>query len=183
LFTQLLQRTAQALSNAGIPFAIMGGQAVLLYGEPRLTKDVDVSLGLTPDDLDRVLKAAVDAGWQVLTEDPKAFVSETFVLPVSDRESGIRIDLIFSFTPFEREAIEHAVMHAIGGVPVPFVRPEDLLIHKIFAGRPRDLEDARTILQKQSGLDMDRVTSWLSIMSEGAPTDYRKRLEDMLKTT
>ena len=35
---------------------IIGGQAVLLYGEPRLTKDIDITLGIDFDELDRLLK-------------------------------------------------------------------------------------------------------------------------------
>ncbi len=37
MFTQLLERLATALDLAEIPYMIIGGQAVLLYGEPRLT--------------------------------------------------------------------------------------------------------------------------------------------------
>ncbi|WP_173050321.1 hypothetical protein [Nitrospira sp. KM1] len=51
MFTQLLERLATALDRAGIPYMIIGGQAVLLYGEPRLTRDIDVTLGI---DVDRV---------------------------------------------------------------------------------------------------------------------------------
>ncbi len=44
----LLTRLARALDEAHIPYMIIGGQAVLLYGEPRLTRDVDVTVSLTP---------------------------------------------------------------------------------------------------------------------------------------
>ena len=45
MFEKLLERIAQGLTNGGIPYMVIGGQAVLLYGEPRLTKDIDVTLG------------------------------------------------------------------------------------------------------------------------------------------
>ena len=42
----LLTRLAHALDEKKIPYMIIGGQAMLLYGEPRLTRDVDVTVGL-----------------------------------------------------------------------------------------------------------------------------------------
>jgi len=41
MFEELLIRIAKALDNNYIPYMIVGGQAVLLYGEPRLTKDME----------------------------------------------------------------------------------------------------------------------------------------------
>ena len=46
MFTQLLERIALGLEQRQIPYMIIGGQAVLLYGEPRLTRDIDVTLGV-----------------------------------------------------------------------------------------------------------------------------------------
>jgi len=65
----------------------------------------------------------------VLPAEPEAFVQETFVLPTRDAESGIRVDFIFSTTPYERQAEEVVLT----GEPVPFASAEDLLIHKWFA--------------------------------------------------
>ncbi len=50
-FTGLLAALASRLRESGIPFMLIGGQAVLLHGQPRLTEDIDVTLGATPDEL------------------------------------------------------------------------------------------------------------------------------------
>ena len=47
----LIERLARALERAGLPYMVIGGQAVLLYGEPRVTKDVDITLGVGPEQL------------------------------------------------------------------------------------------------------------------------------------
>jgi len=52
LFEELLARIASALSRGNLPYMVIGGQAVLLYGEPRLTKDIDITLGIPIDRLD-----------------------------------------------------------------------------------------------------------------------------------
>ena len=60
MFEDILRRVAQQLEGAGLPYMVIGGQAVLLYGEPRLTKDIDVTLGATLDRLPEVRFASLE---------------------------------------------------------------------------------------------------------------------------
>ena len=48
VFEELLKRLAVALEGAALPYMVFGGQAVLLYGEPRLTRDIDITVGVDP---------------------------------------------------------------------------------------------------------------------------------------
>lgn len=45
MFETLLEKLSCALDQVGIPYMVIGGQAVLRHGEPRLTKDIDLTLG------------------------------------------------------------------------------------------------------------------------------------------
>ena len=142
---------------------IIGGQAVLLHGEPRLTQDVDVTLGVGPSRLPDVLAACEEMSLEPLPEDVVEFVKSTFVLPVSDAQSGIRVDLIFSTTPYEAQAIARAERVDIGGVKVPFATAEDLIIHKLFAGRARDFEDVVGVVRRKGAeLDWEYLDHWVS---------------------
>ena len=67
---------------------------------------------------------------QPLPDQPEQFARETFVLPVAHPDSGIRVDFIFSTTAYEQQAIERAVAVTLGGIQVPFVTAEDLIIHQ-----------------------------------------------------
>jgi predicted nucleotidyltransferase len=163
----LLARIAEGLDSRGIPYMLIGGQAVLLYGEPRLTRDVDVTLGAGPEQLPAVLNLAEQSGWKVLVATPQEFVARTLVLPCEEHESGIRIDFIFTFSPFEQQAIERARLVQVGGAQVRFATPEDLIIYKVMAGRPRDLDDVRSILRKNPALDWRYVRRWLKELQEG----------------
>jgi len=99
MFEALLELIARGLDSRGIPYMLIGGQAVLLYGEPRLTRDVDVTLGAGPEKLPVILDWVGECRWQVLAESPADFVARTLVLPCLDPPSGIRVDLIFSVSP------------------------------------------------------------------------------------
>ncbi len=180
MFEKLLERIAQSLRNAGIPYMIIGGQAVLLYGEPRLTKDIDVTLGADLSRLENVLSAVREMKITPLV-DPETFTRETMVLPCSDPETGIRVDMIFSFSPFEQLAIEHARSVRIGETDVRFASLEDLLIHKLIAGRARDLEDARIVLLKNPSADLDYIRHWLAEFSKLTDENYLGRLDRILR--
>jgi hypothetical protein len=160
-FADLIARLAVALEAKSIPFMLIGGQAVLLHGEPRLTQDVDVTMGVGPDRVRDLLDVCEALGLQPLPEDPGAFARETFVLPAADPETGVRLDLIFSTTPYEAQAIDRAVLVDMGSRAVPFATAEDLVLHKLFAGRPRDLEDAAGVVRRKgSELDWEYLDRW-----------------------
>jgi len=100
-----------------------------------------------------------------------------------DETTGIRVDFIFSFTPYETEAIKRAKSINILNQEVCFASVEDVIIHKIFAGRPRDLEDARTILLKNPDIDIRYIQGWLKEFDASIGNkDFLKTFEDILKT-
>ena len=173
---QILERIARGLEIRGLPYMIIGGQAVLLYGEPRLTRDVDVTLGVSPDRLSEVQDLLAALGWEILAEASAEFVKKTMVLPCLDPQSGVRVDFIFSFSPYERQAIERARSVQVGNASVHFVSPEDLIVHKVIAGRPRDLEDARAILLKNPEIDLPYVEHWLAEFDRSLDEGFLARL-------
>lgn len=183
-FERLIARIGRALDDAEVPYMVIGGQAVLLHGEPRLTQDIDITLGLDPDALPDVLDVCGTAGLEPLPEDPADFVRETFVLPAVERETGLRADFIFSTTSYEREAIRRAVSVEVAGTSVDFATAEDLILHKLFAGRPRDLEDARGVVRRRgSGIDWSYVERWAGEFAsvpgrENLPTRVRELREE-----
>ena len=75
MLARLLEQIATALEERRIPYMVIGGQAVLLYGEPRLTQDIDVTLGAGPDRLGEILDLVRAQGWRVLVEGPEDFVN------------------------------------------------------------------------------------------------------------
>jgi predicted nucleotidyltransferase len=179
VFESLLKKIALQLSKQNISYMIIGGQAVLMHGEPRLTKDIDVTLGIGVDEWRRIEKVIREFGWQYLICDVEDFVKETMVLPVIDNESGIRIDFIFSFSPYERQAINRAIGIDLGGVAVKFAALEDVVIHKIFAGRPRDIEDAKSVLVKNSDYDRAYVREWLGEFDRSLGENFTKTFNDL----
>ena len=183
MFQRLLNKIARELKKRSIPYMVIGGQAVLLYGEPRLTRDIDITLGMGVDGLDNLLNVLPAIPLKVLVENPKEFVARTMVLPAAEEKSGIRVDFIFSFSPYERQAIERAVDVKMGRTIVKFGSVEDVVVHKIIAGRPRDLEDVRSILLKNPQYDSGYIERWLKefedSLGQSFLTVYRSVLQEI----
>src|SRR3990170_1613506 len=161
MFEEILSRIGECLKRHELPYMIIGGQAVLLYGEPRLTRDIDITLGVNIDRLETILAVAQHLSLKPLPEDLAAFVRQTMVLPALDEATGIRVDFIFSFTPYESQAILRAKKVRILDQDICFAAVEDLIIHKIFAGRTRDIEDVQMVILKNSVLDILYIEEWL----------------------
>lgn len=159
---------------------VIGGQAVLLYGNPRLTEDIDVTLGISPEDVARVIELAAEQGWNVLPEEPQSFARTTYVLPCVDPKSGIQIDFVFSVTPYERAAIERAHAQPMKGATVKIAAPEDVIIHKMVAGRARDYEDVRSILAKIRSLDLAYIRRWLPAFEATVTRPLLREFDAML---
>ncbi|MGH7588827.1 MAG: nucleotidyl transferase AbiEii/AbiGii toxin family protein [Gemmatimonadota bacterium] len=160
-FGRILGALTRALESRDLPFMVIGGQAVLVHGQPRLTLDIDITLGVDPDRLSTVLEICVELDLKPLPEEVESFVKETFVLPAFHQETRIRVDFVFSTTPYERQAIQRAVRIRIGASEVPFATAEDLILHKLFAGRPRDREDVLGVIRRQAEkLDWSYLDRW-----------------------
>jgi predicted nucleotidyltransferase len=160
----LIKKIASGLDKIKVPYMIIGGQAVLLYGTPRLTRDIDITLGVDTDKLSLIKKLCKELHLKILIEKADNFVQETKVLPAEDVTSKIRIDFIFSFSFYERQALKRTRRISMLGYPVRFASCEDVIIHKMFSGRAIDEEDVRNIIIKNRGrIDLKYIKKYLLV--------------------
>jgi predicted nucleotidyltransferase len=183
MIEKLIKKTARHLDRQKIPYMIIGGQAVLLYGRPRLTRDIDITLGVDTDKFESIEGVCKKLKLRILVENPKDFARDTKVLPAEDPDSKVRIDFIFSFTPYEEQAIKNAKQVLIDDYPVKFASCEDIIIHKMVAGRAIDEEDVKSILAKnKNAIDFEYVNKWLSEFGKIAEHEgISERFNSLLK--
>ncbi|MFN9368003.1 MAG: nucleotidyl transferase AbiEii/AbiGii toxin family protein [Planctomycetia bacterium] len=144
-----LADAVRVLEARGIEFALIGGLAVSLRGQPRMTVDVDLVMLA---DVDRALELVRDIGatpFEPLFPGVEEVVARSYILPLRHRTTGIRVDVAIGMSGFERQAVRRAAPVSIGAVRVPVVATEDLLVMKALAGRPQDEEDIRGLIAAQ----------------------------------
>jgi hypothetical protein len=140
---------AGLLVKEKIPFALIGGIAVGLRGEPRFTADVDLVIGADIDQALSFLGGLEDSRFEPLFPDAPDVVRSAFLLPLRHKETGIKVDLALGLTGLERQLLDRAEGLRLGGLSIPVATAEDLILLKVIAERPRDIEDVRRIVARQ----------------------------------
>ena len=161
LFIPLLERIASTINAAGVRYMVIGGQAVIQYGESRLTEDIDITIGIDAGDWRRADALLRTADLIPRTANYEMLAEQGHILLLADRTTSIRVDCALTGSRFEEAALARVVPQRIGAVDVTFTSPEDLVIQKIFAGRERDHDDVRRLLRKQKNLDREYIEGWL----------------------
>ncbi len=138
------------LSANGAEFLLVGGQAVIAHGYPRLTKDMDLWVRPTVENGAKVLAALAQFGAQ-----PEALRAEQFEDPRTLLMLGrdpFRIDIL---TDVPGVTFDHAWQRRIhitlDGVVVPTIGKEDLIANKRTVGRPQDLADVAELEKLDEG--------------------------------
>ncbi|HYE31103.1 MAG TPA: hypothetical protein VEH27_06740 [Methylomirabilota bacterium] len=131
-------------------FCFIGGLAVQRWGEPRFTQDVDLTL-LTGFGQEEPFIDALLGRLHPRTLDAKAFalVNRVLLLKTSD---NVPVDVALGALPFEEACITRATPWSwIPGKILLTCSAEDLVVHKVFAGRPLDWLDVERVLTRQHG--------------------------------
>ncbi len=157
--------------------AVIGGVAASLLGRPRLTRDVDAMVLLDEGKWADFLAAGGAFGFKPRLHDALAFAKKARVLLVRHEPSGIDADVAFGNLPFEEEAIARASWAEIGGIRISLPAPEDLIIMKAVAHRPRDLSDIEALLDAHPKLDTRRIKRWVREFSSAL--DMPEIMNDM----
>jgi hypothetical protein len=151
----------KVLDRENIRSAVIGGVAVGVWGEPRVTRDVDIKILLGRDDAPHLLDI-LKSDYTPLQPEPLQALARTGILFVKD-QAGTRIDLLLSDTDFDREAVERAVpLELEPGSKALVCRAEDLIIYKLISTRLRDHEDAAGVIRRQGDkIDEHYILKWL----------------------
>jgi hypothetical protein len=154
---------------------------VVAYGVPRLSADVDVTIALTPDEPERFASEMRAAGFELRVDDPE-FVGRTSVLPFLHVASGVPLDVVLAGSGLEQAFLERARVLEIGTARVPTIDPEDLVIAKLLAGRPKDVDDARGLWRAHGAtMDAPRIASILAELEEALGQSDLSPLFDQIR--
>jgi hypothetical protein len=145
----------QALcAGRGWKCCVIGGLAVQRWGEPRQTRDVDLTLltGLGGEErfIDPIL-----AHYPARLPDARRFALERRVLLV-ETANGVPLDISLGGLPYEARVVERSTEWEVEpGVRVTTCSAEDLLVLKVFASRAQDWLDVEGVIVRQ-GRRLDR---------------------------
>lgn len=150
----------------GWRFCFIGGLAVVRWGEPRETVDVDLTLLTGFGGEDRFITALVSR-FEARIPAAEAFARDNRVLLLRT-DSGVGLDIALGGLPFEAAAVERSSLFTFPlDVPLRTCSAEDLIVLKAFADRPKDWIDVDGIIIRQSGrIDWTYVRTQLAPLAE-----------------
>jgi len=149
------------LRTEQVPYTAIGGIAVALIAQPRMTHDIDTVVWLEYERWKGLLKAGERYGFTPRLSDALGFAVTARVLLLRHESSGINFDVSLGALPFELEMIERAATIKVSDFEVNVPTPEDLIITKAVAHRPKDIADIEAILSAHPHLDVQRVRFWV----------------------
>lgn len=147
-------------------FTLIGGLAVLRWGQPRTTIDVDGTLLTMFADEEKYIDALL-ARFSSRMPRAREFAVNNRVLLLS-ASNGIGIDISLAGLPFERQMIERSSLFEYEkDCVLRTCSAEDLIVLKAFAARDKDWSDVDSILKRQKGkLDIKYIRDNLQPLCE-----------------
>jgi hypothetical protein len=151
----------QFLTGAGVPYVIIGGIAGQFWGQPRLTEDVDLTVAVPLDEPERVIRAIVDH-FRSRRPDPLEFARRARVVLIW-ASNDCPVDISLALPGYEDGVMCRAINYEIEpGKVVRLCSAEDLIVHKVVAGRPQDAADVEGVVYRQQDrLDVSYIRLWL----------------------
>jgi hypothetical protein len=149
-----------------LEYAIMGGIAVRVHGIPRPTYDVDIQVSILPSQMSHFLAEVERQGYTVAEPFWHGWRDRVGGMPVIKLRSylesgqGIDVDIFLNETPFQQAMMQRRLQVEWDERVIQFVTPEDLVLMKLLANRPRDLGDVADILFVQGQLDTAYMVYW-----------------------
>lgn len=160
---------------------IIGGVAVIAHGVPRLTVDIDATVAAAETDVDHLINALSRDGIQARIENAREFAEKNQILLAVHELSGTSIDLSLAWLPFEEEALRASQPCDYAGVRIRIPRPEDLVVYKLVACRPRDLDDAEGLMVLHGGaMNLVRIRALVGEFAALLEDDERPKALDRL---
>jgi hypothetical protein len=169
------------LNQLGIRYLVSGSVAAMLYGEPRVTHDVDLIVFLRADDVSRLIQIFpapefyVPPAEVILVEMARERLGHFNIIHA---DSGLKADFyLANRDELHAWAFRHAKQYAIGGSTVKLAPPEYVIVRKLEyfreGGSEKHLRDIRAMLAV-SGEQLNRVALDEMIRERGLQTEWNK---------
>ena len=150
-----------------LPDAVIGGMAVQWWGEPRATRDVDLTVMTPLDQPSNVFIRQVLEHFPGRIANAEEFARRNRVILVT-ASNGCPADISLGLPGYEEEVMQRASeVELEPGKAIRICSAEDLIIHKAVAGRPQDVRDIEGIIYRQrKALDVAAIRRWLRAFAE-----------------
>jgi len=164
---ELVRHLVETLETLGAEYMIGGSQAAIYYGEPRLTRDIDVVVALRPEHLPLLLREFPAGAFYLDEQAAGEAVRTSGQFNIIHPGSGLKIDVYVNpDTPYDRTRLARRRRLPLQpSVSANFASAEDVILYKLLYYRQVEsgahLRDIMGIL-RVSGPELDEsyIAMW-----------------------
>jgi len=176
---EVIKRVCSYLNKENIEYVLVGGLAVIMYGEPRMTMNLDIVLKIPEDKIEGLVEFLKKEDFFADKEDIKMAFDEKSHCTVQDKKSMIRLDIKGVYSEREMESIKDKIPFDYEGERIYLASLEDTIANKLLFGREQDIKDAEGIyarqMEKRDMEKLERKCKSLGVYEEF--TDMKNRVE------
>jgi len=166
-FHDPLEALEKLMSHFNHQGVVIGGVAISLLGEARFTEDLDAMILLSVDEIPHFLRIAEKEEIEPRISQAEEFARRNRVLLLRHIPSQTDIDISLGMLPFEQEMVQRSVVYKIDEtLKIHLPTPEDLIIMKAVAHRPKDLLDIQGLILSHPDLDRGHIQGWVTQFAE-----------------
>jgi predicted nucleotidyltransferase len=173
---EVLKDVARRLVRNKIAYMITGSTAANFYAVPRMTRDIDIVVELSPGDTDKFILAFAKDHYLEPETVREAVKNRGMFNLIHDRYI-IKVDFVVrKDTPYRRREFARRKKISIDGQDVYVVAPEDLILSKLAWAKDSksevQLKDVQNLLQSVKKLDRRYLARWAKQL--GVESLYRE---------
>lgn len=160
-FEEAFQDLFRILNELPFPYCLIGALALGAWGTPRATHDLDAMIAIGDTDRAQVLAALQQHGF---VEDSQWAEHNPMIRDqhIRLRRVAIPVDLMLPKDNHDQACLSRRRQYELGNLSLWIISPEDLVIHKLKAGRAQDFIDVLSVLRRQAtSLDRVYMTDWV----------------------
>lgn len=161
----ILTSVAARLDGAGISYMVTGSMAANFYTTPRMTRDIDLVIELSEEDIHRVVQLFHDE-YYIDRDMVQQAVQRRSMFNMIHNALVVKVDCVVKKdSDYRREEFARRRPVAIAEQQVFMVAPEDLILSKLdWAKESRSqlqLDDVRNLLRSGPALDTAYLNRWV----------------------
>lgn len=163
---EVLKDVGTRLEQAGFEYMLTGSVAMNYYAQPRMTRDIDIVVALTPEDAGRI-RQTFEPDYYVPGDELELAVAGAGMFNVLHLESVVKVDFIVrKNTPYRHNEFSRRIAVDLPGFRTWVVGKEDLVLSKLAWARESrsefQLRDVRNLLA--TGADVDYLRRWAGVL-------------------
>lgn len=172
----VLRRVVNSLRRGRVSYVIIGAWALSAWGKPRATADLDFLVFVNEEEFNRLSRLMTGAGLEI-DESWQQWNPMLRDSQLRFQYRGVAIDFLRPRDSHDQGIFRRRRKKRLGRQYYWVVSPEDFILQKLKVGRPRDFEDALSVIERSgSKLNRKYLREWAGRIGVAPELNYIVRL-------